>query len=82
MNVRLSSKGQLVIPVPLRQALGLEPGAEMTIELVEDHLVLTPLERQAPEDALYGLLRDAGVLEALADEHRRELDRERDLRPR
>ena len=82
MNVKLSSKGQLVIPGPMRRALGLEPGAELEIELVDDHIVLTPLERKSPEDELYGLLRDTDVLEALEDDHRHELDRERDLRPR
>jgi antitoxin component of MazEF toxin-antitoxin module len=66
----------------MRQALGLEPGAELTIELVEDHIVLTPLEHRSPEDELYGMLRDTDGLGSLEQDHRRELDHERDLRPR
>ena len=82
MNVKLSSKGQLVIPGPIRRALGLEQGDELSIEVVENHIVLAPLTPRSPEDALYGLLRDTDVVAVLEEDHRHELGNERDVRPR
>jgi AbrB family looped-hinge helix DNA binding protein len=79
VNVRMSSRGRLVIPGSMRRALGLEPGAELSIEIVEDHLVLTPLARRSPEDELYGMLRDTDVLSELEDDHRPEMGHAGDL---
>jgi AbrB family looped-hinge helix DNA binding protein len=43
----LSSKGQLVIPKEIREALGVKPGQKVFFKIVKDHLVeIAPL----PED--------------------------------
>jgi len=45
--VTLSSKGQLVIPKQIREALGIKPGQKVFFKIVKDHLVeIAPL----PED--------------------------------
>jgi AbrB family looped-hinge helix DNA binding protein len=47
--VTLSSKGQLVIPKKIRDALGVKPGQKVFFKIVKDHLVeIAPL----PEDPI------------------------------
>ncbi|MFZ5993074.1 MAG: AbrB/MazE/SpoVT family DNA-binding domain-containing protein [Deinococcota bacterium] len=52
---RLSSKGQITLPKPVREALGLAPGAEVVFELRQGEAVLRP-RRQVPLEALLGRL--------------------------
>lgn len=78
--VRLSSKGQLVIPKSVRQELGLEPGDQFHLEIEKDRLVLELVTRSAI-DQLYASLADTDLLGDLEREHRQELERERALRP-
>jgi AbrB family looped-hinge helix DNA binding protein len=78
--VRLSSKGQLVIPGPVRRALKLSPGAEFRLEVVERKIVLDPIEAAAPIEALYGRFAGRDLLGDLEQEHRREVEREQNLR--
>jgi AbrB family looped-hinge helix DNA binding protein len=39
---KVSSKGQLVIPVEMREALGIEPGTRIAIRQDGDELILRP----------------------------------------
>jgi AbrB family looped-hinge helix DNA binding protein len=60
MRTKLSTKGQVVVPGPLRRKLGLEPGASLEAEIDGDSLVLTPdrPRRKAPrigKDAVTGM---------------------------
>jgi len=73
MLVRISSKGQLVIPKTIRRALGLRPGTELHIELVGRKIILEPVESLSPIDALYGKYPDADFLTDLEIEHGEEL---------
>lgn len=41
--VRLSSKGQLVIPGDVRKRLGLRPGAKLALFTDEKHILLKPI---------------------------------------
>ncbi|MCS7260520.1 MAG: AbrB/MazE/SpoVT family DNA-binding domain-containing protein [Anaerolineae bacterium] len=75
MLVTLSSKGQLVIPKAIRQALGLRAGTQFRIQLVEGKILLEPAGGN-PIAALYGKYPDVDFLAALEAEHRRELDDE------
>ena len=79
--VRLSSKGQLVIPGAVRRALNLAPGAEFHLEVVERKIVLNPVEAASPIEALYGRFAGRDVLDDLEQEHRREVEREQAIRP-
>jgi len=40
---RLSSKGQLVIPLDLRKTLGLRPGARLAMFTDGEHILLKPI---------------------------------------
>jgi AbrB family looped-hinge helix DNA binding protein len=73
--VRLSSKGQLVIPKSVRQELGLEPGDQFHLEIDQDRLVLEPVAHSAVEQ-LYARYAGIDLIGDLEKEHREELDRE------
>lgn len=80
MVVKLSSKGQLVIPKEIRQALALQPGAEFNVELVAGRIILRPVidKEKAYQaiDRLYGMFSDVDLLSALENEHQWEIERE------
>ena len=82
-EVRLSSKGQIVLPREIREALGLQKGSLLRIEVVGNTVVLTPTAGEglpSPQEwrSWRGTLRGAGLLQELLNEHRRE--REQDAR--
>ncbi len=79
--VRLSSKGQLVIPEFVRRALKLSPGAEFRLDVVERKIILDPIAAASPVDALYGRFAGRDLLGDLEQEHRRELEHEQAIRP-
>ena len=79
MLVRLSSKGQLVIPKSVRQELGLEPGAQFHLKVEEDRLILEPVVPSVI-DQLYARYAGIDLLADLETEHRKELDREHSRR--
>lgn len=72
MLARLSSKGQLVIPKAIRQALGLRRGAQFYVELEEGKIILDPVPT-SPVGALYGKYADADFLSDLEAEHQQEI---------
>ena len=43
MMVSIDRAGRIVVPKDLREVLGLNPGAELSIEIVGDGLRLTPV---------------------------------------
>jgi AbrB family looped-hinge helix DNA binding protein len=76
MIVRLSTKGQLVIPRKFREALGLEAGTQFEVELKADRIILTPVMPQAPLAELYGKYKGTNLLDALEADHKQELAQE------
>ncbi len=81
MLVKLSSKGQLVIPKEIRQSLGLKSGDILDVEVENQRIVLKPAytleKRLAALHALYGSY--TGEHDLIADleaEHRREIERD------
>ena len=72
MLVQLSSKGQLVIPKPIREALNLQAGTQFHVQVDKDKIILEPITPLIV-DALYGRYADEDLLEALEAEHRQEL---------
>jgi AbrB family looped-hinge helix DNA binding protein len=80
MVVKLSSKGQLVIPRDVRRALNLDAGDEFDVRVAEGSIVLEPL-RELPEDVLYGMFADVDILAELEAEHRKEVEDDARVRP-
>ena len=76
MAVRLSTKGQLVIPKAIRDAMGLEAGTEFDIRVEsEGRITLVPL-LDSPIAGLYGKYGDVDFLSEMEAEHREEVARE------
>src|SRR4030043_527168 len=68
--VTLSSKGQLVIPKEIREALGVKPGKKVFFKMVKDHLVENLLSSKETEplmndinigETFYILARERGL---------------------
>lgn len=79
MLARLSSKGQLVIPKPIRQALGLRTGTRFHVRLEESKIILEPVIT-SPVDGLYGKYPHADFLADLEAEHQQEIRHEASIR--
>ena len=83
MPVKLSSKGQLVLPKRIRQKLELKPGAEFEVEVVDGKIVLKPVQKQEKLQQTLAKLRQivqgTGLREELEIERKQERDRERQL---
>jgi AbrB family looped-hinge helix DNA binding protein len=71
-TVRLSQKGQLVLPKSIRTELGLEPGAFIDIRVVKNAIVLSP-RKKGPLDSLYGRFKHETVIDELEKEHESEI---------
>ena len=75
MLLRLSSKGQLVLPKAMREQLRLKNGAQFQARIVDGKIVLEPV-RANLIDALYGKFAGYDYLKDLEEEHRREVENE------
>lgn len=73
MLLRLSSKGQLVLPKAMREQLQLKNGDQFHAQIVNGKIVLEPVEKDAIH-RLHGILAGTDVLNALEEEHRREIE--------
>lgn len=77
MLVRMSSKGQLVIPKTMRSSLGLDAGTMLEIVQEDGRLVLRPVTARSALDALVGMFAEGPDLIAdLEAEHRWEIERD------
>jgi len=72
MLARISSKGQLVIPKSVRQALELRTGDQFDIQVRQGEIVLRPIGPSAI-DVLYGKYAHADLLADLEAEHQQEI---------
>ncbi len=73
MLAKLSSKGQVVIPRPVREALGLKRGIRFDVRIDEGKIILEPLI-VSPAETLYGKYAGADFLTGLEEEHRQEVE--------
>jgi AbrB family looped-hinge helix DNA binding protein len=64
----------VVIPKDMRDALGLEPGDEVSFWLEDDHVVVRRAEAAKP---LLGRFAGSGLMTLLEEERRRDAERER-----
>ena len=74
--VKTSSKGQIVIPVKIRNKLGIKPGQRVALTLVNDKAVIEPLPED-PIKALRGILKgQPSMTKALLKDRKEEIERE------
>lgn len=74
---RVTSKGQVVIPKPVREQLRWVSGTQLAVEIIGDGAVrLTPLAAEDSIDILFGCLQDLpeDPVAALEAEHRAEIE--------
>ena len=62
----VSSKGQIVIPAPLREKLGIKTGTRVAIQHQDSHLLLQPITDEFI-DSLMGCCKGNGSLLELRD---------------
>ena len=81
VGIKLSSKGQLVIPKKIRRKLDLKPGTEFAVEVRQGQIILRPLVDQTTlDEILVGmrqLVGDVNLLDDLETEHRNEMEQDR-----
>lgn len=59
--MRVTSKGQVTIPIEIREQLGLYPGSEVDFSIQDDAAVLRRADGLSRGQALVARLRDAGA---------------------
>jgi AbrB family looped-hinge helix DNA binding protein len=72
MTYRVGPKGQVVIPKPMRDRLGIVPGDEVEFELADDAVRLTPVHEGS---TLRGSLAGHRLTDELEADRRAERDR-------
>ncbi len=78
MLLRLSSKGQLVLPKAIRQELRLKHGDQFRAKVVDGKIVLEPVTKEENViRKLYGKYAGYDFLKDLEEEHRREVENDR-----
>lgn len=77
----ISSKGQVVIPVELREQFGLEKGTPATWTEEKGRLVLTPITTQRIRE-IRGFLKPKPGQPSMFEEHLAERERERERQRR
>ncbi|MGI9119505.1 MAG: AbrB/MazE/SpoVT family DNA-binding domain-containing protein [Acidimicrobiales bacterium] len=77
-TVTVSGQGRIVLPAPIRHALGFEPGVELLARVEGDHLVLERREAAVARlRARFANVRtDPSVVDELVAERREEARRE------
>lgn len=75
MKVRMSARGQIVIPVALRRKYGIKNGTRIIITDAGSGIVLKPVTEQYLKN-LQGSLKGKGGLKALMNERRKDKERE------
>jgi AbrB family looped-hinge helix DNA binding protein len=75
MLLRLSSKGQLVIPKTIRESLRLKNGDQFQVRVIDGKIVLEPVAKGLVEK-LQGKYAGHNMLKVLEEEHKREIENE------
>lgn len=68
----LSTRGQVVIPKEIRQALGLKAGTKLRVQLYGQTIILETLKPDLGS-RLYGKYKGSDLVSELEEEHKREL---------
>ncbi|MCO5191229.1 MAG: AbrB/MazE/SpoVT family DNA-binding domain-containing protein [Anaerolineae bacterium] len=79
LQTKLSTKGQVIIPRTIRDAMRLEPGVRFEVEIDGNCIILKPIEYIDPIDVLYGLFAgEKSMLDDLEAEHAAEVAKDWD----
>lgn len=70
MLTKVSERGQVTIPKPLRERLGIEPGNVLDFEAEAGHLVGRKTTPRDPVDSVYGVLHLPGGTDEMIHELR------------
>ena len=77
MEAAVTIKGQVVIPVKIRERLGIKKGTRLHVEERDGEVILRPLNREYFQ-RMSGILKGGGLVKALeetrAEDRRREED--------
>ncbi len=73
----VSTKGQLVIPADMRDMLGIEPGARISISLEGKRLVLEPVSEKLVDETRGLFAGGPSLSKLLQEERRREKENEK-----
>jgi AbrB family looped-hinge helix DNA binding protein len=65
--MRITSDGQVTIPLEIRQQLGLLPGAEVEFEVVDDRIILKRKPHLSPGEQLVELMRGRATVKLSTD---------------
>lgn len=72
----ISSKGQIVIPKNVRDALNMKPKQKVLFRVVKDHLEVVPLPEN-PVEAYCGIFKEgSSLVDALLKDRKEEVKRE------
>jgi len=78
MEAAVTIKGQVVIPVKIRERLGIKKGTRLHVEERDGEVILRPLNREYFQ-RMSGILKGGGLVKALeetrAEDRRREEDK-------
>ena len=74
MKSIVSEKGQITIPKPLRERLGLHAGQVLEFQEQEGKLVATKASMSDPVDALFGILKTKTKTDQVIKDFRGEAD--------
>ncbi len=76
IRAKVSTKGWVVIPAPLRKKYGLEPGSTVEILDAEGRIILFPGMKDPIEEACGMLAEGSSLTQDLLAERAKELERE------
>jgi antitoxin PrlF len=74
MKARISEKGQVTVPKPLRDSLDIRPGDELEFREEGGRLIASKALRGDPVASVYGILKAPGSTDELIRELRGEPD--------
>jgi AbrB family looped-hinge helix DNA binding protein len=75
MNVKLSQKGWVVIPAPLREKYGLKPGANLQVVDYGGVLAIVPAFKDPVKQGAGMLKGNDSLTQAVVEEHKRDIKR-------
>ncbi len=74
-TVKLSTKGQIILPKEIRNNLKLEPGTYFNIKTEKSNIILTMLKK-TPLQQLCGKFKNDSLTKSLEHSHAEEISRE------